>query len=114
MDEIEPSELRVVQSKDGPNHFCVQHVYLKGGKPSSYSEERPLFSAATLEELAGILSDASTALQKPVLSEADDFPDQDRMDWSSVAWKGPTLAERRERRERLHRMAVDGLSKTDK
>lgn len=77
MSESEPdTEIRVVQA---PTYCVITEVQLKDGKPSSYTEDS-LIEAPTLEALTKLIHDAMAALGKPTLSEADNFPDQERID----------------------------------
>ena len=89
-----PSEHRVVAWDDGDH--CIFKVYLKDGKPWVYDDcgsvfdcfyalpSREALEAAGLEMGAAI----AHAISLPTLSEADDFPGQERQDWSSLqsAW----------------------------
>ena len=79
MDETEQVELRVVRWSNESDRYSLHKVYLKDGKPSSYADEA-LLSAPTIEDLKRIIAEATAATQKPVLSEVDDFPDQERVD----------------------------------
>ena len=79
MDETEQVELRVVRWSNESDRYSLHKVYLKGGKPRSHADEA-LLSAPTIQDLKRIIAEATAATQKPVLSEVDDFPDQERVD----------------------------------
>ena len=93
-----PSEHRVVRWDDGDH--TIYKVYLKDGKPFQYDDDSELLhglrvhesreelEAALLEIGAGI----AHAISLPTLSEKDDFPGQQRPDWSTLPWKKGTSA----------------------
>jgi hypothetical protein len=81
------TEHRVVQA---PTYCTITEVEMKHGKPSSYLEGA-LLSAPTLEDLTKLVHDAMAALGKLTLSEADDFPDQDRTDMAAALGKRRVL-----------------------
>lgn len=75
----EATELRVVDL--GRFGFSITKVDLVDGQSRSYSEDWVL-SADTLEALKQTVAELAAALERPVLSDDTDFPDQFREDWS--------------------------------
>ncbi len=76
------TELRVIDL--GVNGFLLTSVDFVDGQSRSYSEDDVLLSAPTYDALKRLIEDAAAALKRPALSDATDFPGQNRVDLSKM------------------------------
>lgn len=86
----ETTELRVV---DFGGSVMLTDVSLVDGQSRSYSDEGVLY-APSYDALMRLVSNAVLALQRPVLSDATDFPEQDRADLSAMFGRDEVVTRR--------------------
>lgn len=87
----EITELRVV---DLGGSVLLTEVIFVDGQSRSYSEDGVLY-APSYDALLRLVTNATLALERTVLCDATDFPDQDRTDLSAIFGPGEPVRKAR-------------------
>lgn len=74
----ETIELRVVDL--GAHGLVLTNVTFVDGQSRKYDEDVWLLTAKTIDEMKELVAAVVLAIERPVLSDATDFPDQARAD----------------------------------
>ena len=83
----ETTELRVIDL--GEYGFTLTQTDFIDGQSRAYSEDG-LLHAKTFDALKQLIAGAAEALERPVLSDATDFPDQQRVESWALFTKTPS------------------------